>query len=363
MKQKTACVCLCLLCLLLVFTSCTEQQPPSADCTDPVQSALRSVVAVSVSFSEDGKEYATANGSAIVYSVKDDGGIYLLTNYHVLYDDIKQRTADVISVIPYGGAVQSDITAELVGICTSYDLALLYSNTLSEVFPSATAVSAQREPVLGERVYAVGNALGRQISVTSGIISAQRENVGIFASYKDGTLTLPLIRTDCALNQGNSGGGLFSDNGGFIGMISARQVADKEQGVGYALPSSVVMAVGEKLMSEKDLRFFSFGATLSDKLTKTEWSESQNRLVCSYNITVDSTESGSIASAFFENGDVLLSLSVNGDTPIQLTDSHHLHDIFLKIKEGDSLCFTYKRDASEKSETTFNVSSLYMIKD
>ena len=92
-----------------------------------------------------------------------------------------------------------------------------------------------------------------------------------------------------------------------------------------------------------------------------EWTE--NGLVCSYDVTVDSTVAGSIASALFEEGDVLVSVAVNGDTPLQLTDSHQLHDIFLKIKEGDSLVFKYKRAASDKTETSFTVSSYYMKKD
>ena len=361
MKRKTISAFLCLLSVVLLLMSCGQDTDTTKTVTDPVDTALRSVVAVSVSFFEDGSEYATANGSAIVYKTDDDGGIYLLTNYHVIYDDLKDRTADLISLSPYGGTASADVTARLVSFSPSYDVALLYSDTLGDVFPAAAAVGQQRTADLGERVYAVGNALGRQISVTSGIVSAQRERVSIYASYKDSSITLPLIRTDCALNQGNSGGGLFGCDGAFLGMISARQVADNEQGMGYALPASVVMAIGEGLMSGEELYLFNFGAELSDKLVRTEWTE--NGLVCSYDVTVDSTVAGSIASALFEEGDVLVSVAVNGDMPIQLTDSHQLHDIFLKIKEGDSLCFKYTRAASDKTETSFTVSSYYMIKD
>ena len=62
----------------------------------------------------------------------------------------------------------------------------------------------------GDAVFAVGNPLGLERSVTQGIVSTRSRNL-------QGQLYL---QTDTAINPGNSGGPLFNQRGEVIGVTS-----------------------------------------------------------------------------------------------------------------------------------------------
>ena len=351
------------VCCLLAILLCVSSGCGASNEKDPLQAAMCSVVTVHTTFSEDGDVYATSSGSALIYSLEEGGGAYLLTNYHVLYDDFKECVANDISIAPYGFDPAAGVAAEMVACALEYDLALLYCKQLTEVFPAATPIGRDETPLLGDEVVAIGNALGRALSITAGVVSVERESVKVYASYYNGILTLPLIRVDCALNQGNSGGGLFSTDGAFLGMVDARQVADDESGIGYVLPAVVVRAVGDKLKQAVDSgqspRFFDFGAQLSWRAQKTVWDEEKGALTCQYDVTITSVLGGSIAAAFFEEGDVLRSFCINEGEREVITCAWQVEDLLLMINEGDRVEFVYQRNGAEQT-AAFTVSASHM---
>ncbi|GAB1372356.1 hypothetical protein MASR1M45_24180 [Candidatus Kapaibacterium sp.] len=71
---------------------------------------------------------------------------------------------------------------------------------------------------VGEMVLAVGNPMGLDYTVTSGIVSAIGR--GRIAG-RGGANIEHYIQTDAAINPGNSGGGLFDLNGSLIGINTA----------------------------------------------------------------------------------------------------------------------------------------------
>ncbi|MEH2422412.1 MAG: HhoA/HhoB/HtrA family serine endopeptidase [Nostoc sp.] len=97
----------------------------------------------------------------------------------------------------------------------------------------------------GEAVIAIGNPLGLNNTVTSGIISATgRSGSDIGASDK----RVDYIQTDAAINPGNSGGPLLNTRGQVIAMNTA--IIRGAQGLGFAIPINTVQKIAQELIAK-----------------------------------------------------------------------------------------------------------------
>ncbi|MFM5887295.1 MAG: HhoA/HhoB/HtrA family serine endopeptidase [Dolichospermum sp.] len=97
----------------------------------------------------------------------------------------------------------------------------------------------------GEAVIAIGNPLGLNNTVTSGIISAtDRSSSDIGASDK----RVDYLQTDAAINPGNSGGPLLNARGEVIGMNTA--IIQGAQGLGFAIPINTVQKIAQELITK-----------------------------------------------------------------------------------------------------------------
>jgi serine protease Do len=150
--------------------------------------------------------------------VLDERG-YIVTNFHVVngVDSLRVTLADLTN---YPAVVISEDPVR--------DLAILkiQPNHPLTVMPLGTS----SDLMLGETVFAVGNAFGYEDTVTAGIISALHRDVEVndTQSYKN------LIQTDAAINPGNSGGPLINVKGEIIGInVAIRAGAQK---IGFAIP-------------------------------------------------------------------------------------------------------------------------------
>jgi len=91
---------------------------------------------------------------------------------------------------------------------------------------------------IGQKIFAVGNPLGLQETVTQGIISGKgRRDLGDSANE--------FFQTDAAINPGNSGGPIFNVRGEMVGVAS--MVAAAGEGVAFAIPSNTVRRVFESI--------------------------------------------------------------------------------------------------------------------
>lgn len=96
----------------------------------------------------------------------------------------------------------------------------------------------------GEAVIAIGNPLGLNNTVTSGIISAtDRSSSDIGASDK----RVDYLQTDAAINPGNSGGPLLNARGEVVGMNTA--IIQGAQGLGFAIPINTVQRISQELIA------------------------------------------------------------------------------------------------------------------
>jgi len=100
---------------------------------------------------------------------------------------------------------------------------------------------------VGDPVVAIGNPLGEDRSITSGIVSALQRR--IFAP--DGYPIDHAIQTDAALNHGNSGGPLIDSSGRVIGVNSQIQSTGPDGGnigIGFAIPINTVKQIAAELI-------------------------------------------------------------------------------------------------------------------
>jgi putative serine protease PepD len=102
---------------------------------------------------------------------------------------------------------------------------------------------------VGDAVVAIGNPLGEDRSITSGIVSALQRR--IYAP--NGAPIDNVIQTDAALNHGNSGGPLLNARGEVVGVNSQIQTAsgsDGNIGIGFAIPINTVKEVAAQLIAK-----------------------------------------------------------------------------------------------------------------
>lgn len=119
---------------------------------------------------------------------------------------------------------------------SSQDIAFLKIANLDGRKLSPVTLGDSSKVQVGDRVIAIGNALGQfQNTVTSGIVSGYGREVA--AGDQSGTSSenlTDLFQTDAAINEGNSGGPLVDMNGEVIGINTA--VASGAQNIGFAQP-------------------------------------------------------------------------------------------------------------------------------
>ncbi|MEJ3656436.1 trypsin-like peptidase domain-containing protein [Actinomycetes bacterium KLBMP 9759] len=123
-------------------------------------------------------------------------------------------------------------TASVAGSQPENDIAVLAVDRLPEVVVPAVLAGP---PSVGADVFAVGNPLGLERTLTAGVVSATDRGI----STGSGAPLLGLIQFDAAVNPGNSGGPLLNPAGQVVGIVTglanpARQ--DFFVGVGFAVP-------------------------------------------------------------------------------------------------------------------------------
>ncbi|MEK5057749.1 S1C family serine protease [Paenibacillus shunpengii] len=176
-------------------------------------------------------------GSGFIF--EKDG--YILTNEHVV------SGADVIQVTLEDN--NKPYEAKLLGSSPELDLAVLKIE--GDDFPVA-AMGNSDDVQVGEWLVAIGNPGGFEHTVTAGVLSAKDrtitindETTGAANEYNN------LLQTDASINPGNSGGPLLNLQGEVIGMNVA--VSADAQGIGFAIPSSVILNVVDKLKNNEEI--------------------------------------------------------------------------------------------------------------
>ena len=182
---------------------------------------IRARATMTSPFEKHVMEASTGTG----FFIDTDGRI--LTAFHVV------RDKDEITVIL---SDRHEFTARLLGTAPQLDIALLQVDAAkTELFPLVLGNSGSLD--VGQKVIAIGNAVGLHNSLTVGVISALQRSMGDTAVELEDAL----IQTDAAINPGNSGGPLLNSAGEVIGINDA--IIEKAQGIGFAIPIDLARTV------------------------------------------------------------------------------------------------------------------------
>ncbi len=255
----------------------SDASAATSDIADIVEECMPSVVSITnksvteiMTFFGKYAQENVSSGSGIIVG-KNDSELLVVTNYHVIADskELSVVFSDTRTAPTENGetSVQEDesgvtkdssakdvLTAQVKGYDSDKDLAVvsiklsdISADLMSKIKIATIGDSSVLRP--GERVIAIGNALGYGKSVTTGIVSATNRDVTLESQTTAGkTVTNKFIQTDAAINGGNSGGALLNMNGEVIGINSVKIVSSGVEGMGYAIPISDVQSIIDNLM-------------------------------------------------------------------------------------------------------------------
>lgn len=276
---------------------------------------------------------AKAEGSGIIIS--EDG--YILTNNHIVNSSSNASYYEVSKASKLTVYLYNDETtyeAKIVGTDEQTDLAVI---KIEKTGLTAAELGNSDSVQVGEFSMAVGNPLGMQSSVTSGIISAVNRKV----TDSDGK-TFTLIQTDAAINAGNSGGALVNAEGKVIGINTLKLSGTGIEGMGFAIPINSTIEIYEQLIQYNKVKRPYIGITGIDLDEKT--AEYNKLVVGIYVKAID--DFSSAEKAGLKIGDVIV--AADGKN---VTTMDELNEIKNSHKIGDEMTLKVNRNGSEISIT------------
>lgn len=335
---------------------------------------LRSIVSVYCTFtttvntgtiwepSTSEKTYSSA-GSGVIYQLDSSGDAFVITNYHVVYDvdsNTENGISNDIMLFLYGMEyIDYKIPATYVGGSMQYDLAVLrvedsdiLKDALSRGAVAQATVTDSEGIIVGQTAIAIGNPQAGGISATSGIVSVDSEYIDMTGADGKTAVSFRVIRVDTAINQGNSGGGLFNDKGELIGIVNAKIISSDVENIGYAIPSNVARAIADNIIyycfeqeCEGVMRVL-LGISVTQSALYTEYDEQTGVLRRYEEIKVHSVTSGALADGKILPDDIIKSITLNERTT-EITRQHQVIDILLDARAGDKVTIVVKRANGE----------------
>jgi hypothetical protein len=214
---RRATLCLCVLPYLAVAVlaggqSRSVQSHRQLTVAEVVRQTSDAVVQIVVS-DESGKEFALGSG----FLVSADGMI--VTNFHVIRG-ARSAIAKLAngSFFPVDGVLAED---------ANHDLVLLKLEGKGLPFLTLGSTAGLQ---VGDNVVVIGSPLGLEGTVSSGIVSA----------FRDETPNGRMIQTNAPVSHGNSGGPLLDMRGKVVGVISSGVNPEEGQNLNFAIPSDEV---------------------------------------------------------------------------------------------------------------------------
>ena len=261
-------------------------------------------------------------GSGFV--VSSDG--LILTNAHVV-DGSDQVTVTLKDGRSFEG--------EVMGTDSLTDVAVIKIE--AEELPAVTfADSEELQP--GEWAIAIGNPLGLDNTVTTGIVSATgRSSSQVGVSDK----RVSFIQTDAAINPGNSGGPLLNAKGEVIGINTA--IIQRAQGLGFAIPINTAQNIAEELIVKGKVDHSFLGiqmAQITPQLKEQLKSQTNFGLNADQGVLiVDVVPNSPAEKAGLKPGDVINTIAEQ-----KVTETDEVQQVVAKTKVGEKLTLGLQRD-------------------
>jgi len=168
---------------------------------------------------------SSPGGSGSGFFINEDG--FLITNYHVVEKETRIEVT-VFRKAKNGFETKKFKKVKIEAINPFVDLALLKVEDLGDTKVPFVYLGDISRIKAGEEVFAIGNPMGLERTVTNGVISTKNRAF-------EGLL---YIQTNADINPGNSGGPLFNLAGEVIGVTNMGYIF--LGGLGFAIPVNYV---------------------------------------------------------------------------------------------------------------------------
>jgi len=168
---------------------------------------------------------ASPAGSGSGFFINEDG--YLITNYHVIERETRIEVT-YFAMAKNGFEKRKFKRVGIEAINPFIDLALLKIEDLGQTKIEFAYLGDLDRVTVGEQVFAIGNPLGLERTVTDGVISTRSR------AFEG----LVYLQTNADINPGNSGGPLFNLAGEVIGVTNMGYIF--YGGLGFAIPVNYV---------------------------------------------------------------------------------------------------------------------------
>ena len=182
---------------------------------------------------------------------------------------------------------------------------------------------------VGQIAIAVGNPLGLERTVTTGVISALNRPGRTLGGET-------FIQTDAAISPGNSGGPLVDSRGAVVGINTAELLGQGVQGLGFAIPINLAMEMANQVLATGRYVRPYLGILYGDV---DENLAAQFRLPVKEGVIVTEVSRGSPAAAGgVRPQDIIIRID---DTPVEMGGD--LRRVLRGMKPGDEVRLTVVR--------------------
>jgi serine protease Do len=205
---------------------------------EPARTAERGIFQTGRLEAREVPELVKRFGEAVVM-IRSPGGLgtgfltsragHLVTNYHVVEKHTRLRVTMFRRVAGTAGFEKVEFRkVKILALQPLRDLALLTIDPeeADGRLPEPVVINDRDDLRVGDLVFAIGNPLGMERSVTQGIVSSTTRTID----------QMRLIQTDAAINPGNSGGPIFNARGEVVAVACAG--AAVFDGLAFGIPAS-----------------------------------------------------------------------------------------------------------------------------
>ncbi len=263
-------------------------------------------------------------GSGFIYDAQG----HVITNNHVVSD------ATWVQVRLVDGR---EYQAKVVGSDPMSDVAVIQITPKKGESLPVAHLGESDDLQVGDWVLALGSPFELEATVTAGIVSAKRRQLGggpsALQSY---------IQTDAAINPGNSGGPLVNLDGEVVGINSAILGSPAFVGYGFAIPIDIAKKVASDILKYGHVRRPQLGIQVAPVTAPDaevyHLKEVKGALV--KGVQADSPA----AKAGLELGDVIVDVD---DQPIE--DATELTTTLAQHQPGDTVKLSYVRNGGTKT--------------
>lgn len=187
---------------------------------------VRTIKELALKFGEGVVLVQTPSGLGSGFILDERG--HCVTNYHVVEQETR-IAATIFHKNAAGEFVRRRIDdVAIVALNPFFDLALLQIPVQKDIKFQKVFLARENDQREGDEVFAIGNPLGLERSVSQGIISTRNRNMN----------GITFIQTTAEINPGNSGGPLFNLRGEVVGVTNMKLLFS--EGLGFAIPIAYV---------------------------------------------------------------------------------------------------------------------------